>query len=158
MARERCSLVFTASSEIPRHSAVSMVLSCSNRFPVAAANGLFDVPSSPEDDRVTPKLAALQVYQLAIPAPKQSSNPFNFSARRGQALFDGKARCGQCHVPPLFTEPGWNAHTLRKFVPTAFKRTARRTVFIAPRRSPDCFPIRREASTTTADSPRCPTS
>ena len=23
------------------------------------------------------------------------------------ALFNGKARCGTCHVPPLFTEPGW---------------------------------------------------
>jgi cytochrome c peroxidase len=26
------------------------------------------------------------------------------------ALFNGKARCGTCHVPPLFTEPGWNLH------------------------------------------------
>ncbi|HET9227272.1 MAG TPA: hypothetical protein VFR31_11440, partial [Thermoanaerobaculia bacterium] len=22
----------------------------------------------------------------------------------------GKAQCGTCHVPPLFTEPGWNLH------------------------------------------------
>ncbi len=92
-----------------------------DRFPVAAANGLFNVPSSPEDDRVTPKLAALQVYQLAIPAPKQPSNPFNFSARRGQALFNGKARCAQCHVPPLFTEPGWNAHTPAEICTDSFQ-------------------------------------
>ena len=26
-------------------------------------------------------------------------------------MFDGKARCNVCHVPPLFTEPGWNMHT-----------------------------------------------
>jgi cytochrome c peroxidase len=25
-------------------------------------------------------------------------------------LFNGKARCASCHVPPLFTEPGWNLH------------------------------------------------
>src|SRR5262249_42273100 len=28
----------------------------------------------------------------------------------GEALFAGKARCASCHVPPLFTEPGWNTH------------------------------------------------
>jgi cytochrome c peroxidase len=26
-------------------------------------------------------------------------------------LFGGKAQCATCHVPPLFTEPGWNMHT-----------------------------------------------
>ena len=28
-----------------------------------------------------------------------------------KALFNGKANCGGCHVPPLYTEPGWNMHT-----------------------------------------------
>jgi len=28
------------------------------------------------------------------------------AARRGRALFDSKAKCAVCHVPPLFTEPG----------------------------------------------------
>jgi len=27
-----------------------------------------------------------------------------------QALFNGKAQCARCHVPPLFTEPGFNMH------------------------------------------------
>jgi hypothetical protein len=81
-----------------------------SQFPVAAANGFADVAASPEDDRITPKLAALQVYQLAIPAPKPPAEPFNFAARRGEALFNDKAQCARCHVPPLFTEPGWNAH------------------------------------------------
>jgi cytochrome c peroxidase len=26
-------------------------------------------------------------------------------------LFDGKATCATCHVPPLFSEPGWPMHT-----------------------------------------------
>lgn len=81
-----------------------------SQFPVAAANGFANVPASPEDDRITPKLAALHVYQLAIPAPKPRENAFNFAARRGEALFNAKAQCARCHVPPLFTEPGWNAH------------------------------------------------
>jgi cytochrome c peroxidase len=32
------------------------------------------------------------------------------SSTRGGAVFDGKARCSTCHVPPLFTEAGWNTH------------------------------------------------
>ena len=32
-------------------------------------------------------------------------------ARRGEQLFQAKAECASCHVPPLFTEPGWNLHT-----------------------------------------------
>jgi cytochrome c peroxidase len=28
----------------------------------------------------------------------------------GAALFSGTAKCARCHVPPLFTEPGWNMH------------------------------------------------
>ena len=80
------------------------------RFPVAAANGFADVPAAPEDDRITPKLAALQVYQLSTAAPQPPFFPFNFAARRGEAVFNGKAHCARCHVPPLYTEPGWNAH------------------------------------------------
>jgi len=26
-------------------------------------------------------------------------------------LFNEKAKCATCHVPPIFTEPGWNLHT-----------------------------------------------
>jgi hypothetical protein len=81
------------------------------RFPVAAANGFADVSVDPAQDRVTPKLAALHAYQLSIPAPKGPQIAFNFPAQRGEALFNGKAQCARCHVPPLFTEPGWNAHT-----------------------------------------------
>ena len=38
-------------------------------------------------------------------------SPFSLQWARGEALFSGKARCATCHVPPLFTEPGWNLHT-----------------------------------------------
>ena len=81
-----------------------------SQFPIAAANGFGNVTISPADDRITPKLAALHAYQLAIPAPKRPTTTGNDAAERGEALFNGKAQCARCHVPPLFTEPGWNAH------------------------------------------------
>ncbi len=81
-----------------------------DKFPIAAANGFADV--RPEKDLVTSKLADLQFYQLAIPAPKAPRGSFNKKAAlRGKTLFNGKAQCAQCHVPPLYTEPGWNLHS-----------------------------------------------
>ncbi|MGH9710534.1 MAG: hypothetical protein ACRD37_08300 [Candidatus Acidiferrales bacterium] len=80
------------------------------QFPVAAKAGLSNVRNTP--DLVTPKLAALQFYQLAIAAPKPPAGSFDpDAAARGMTLFNGTARCSTCHVPPLFTEPGWNMHT-----------------------------------------------
>ncbi len=80
------------------------------KFPVAAKAG-FDNVRTP-NDLVTSKLAALHFYQPAIPAPKPPEGSFNKdAAARGKVLFEGKAKCSTCHVPPLFTEPGWNMHT-----------------------------------------------
>ncbi len=60
---------------------------------------------------VTAKLAALQFYQLAMPAPAPPEGSFDrAAAARGETIFKGKANCAECHVPPLFTEPGWNTH------------------------------------------------
>lgn len=80
------------------------------KFPIAAAARFGDARNSP--DLITGKLAALHFYQLAIPAPAPPSGGFDAAAAaRGQVLFTGTARCARCHVPPLFTEPGWNLHT-----------------------------------------------
>jgi cytochrome c peroxidase len=84
------------------------------QFPIAAANGFGNLNPdlSPEDDRITPKLADLHLYQLAIRAPAPPPGSFDAEAfERGDELFAGKARCNQCHVEPLGTEPGWNLHT-----------------------------------------------
>jgi len=63
------------------------------------------------EDRITPKLPALHFYQLSLPVPKPPTGAFDVAAAgRGEVLFNGKARCATCHVPPLFTEPGWNLH------------------------------------------------
>jgi hypothetical protein len=85
-------------------------LNDSAQYPVAASAGFGDVRNQP--DLITSKLAALQFYQLAIPAPRPPKGSFDAAAaERGKALFNGVARCSTCHVSPLFTEPGWNMHT-----------------------------------------------
>jgi hypothetical protein len=82
------------------------------KFPVAAANRLGHLGASPSEDRISGKLAALHFYQLSMPAPKPlAGTDFDATAaNRGGALFNGKARCATCHVPPTFSEPGWNLH------------------------------------------------
>lgn len=80
------------------------------KFPIAAQAGFGHVRTTP--DLITGKLAALHVYQLALPAPTPPAGSFNAAAaNRGSALFNGQAKCATCHVPPLYTEPGWNMHT-----------------------------------------------
>ena len=89
-------------------------LNDATQFPIAAKNGFGNLnPTlSPDDDRITGKLAALQFYQLAIPAPQPPDGSFNAGqAKQGDKLFSGKAKCNSCHVEPLWTEPGWNMHT-----------------------------------------------
>jgi hypothetical protein len=79
------------------------------KYPVAARAGFGDRRSP--NDMITSKLAALQFYQLSIPAPTPPEGSVDrAAATRGETIFNGKANCAQCHVPPLFTEPGWNAH------------------------------------------------
>lgn len=80
------------------------------QFPVAARHGFGDVRA--EEDHVTPLLPALALYQLALDAPRAPRGSHDAeAAKRGEALFTQKADCARCHVPPLFTEPGWNMHT-----------------------------------------------
>jgi hypothetical protein len=81
-----------------------------DRFPIAARAGFGNVRNTL--DLITGKLAALHFYQLAIPAPTPPADSFDRdAAARGRVLFTTSARCATCHVPPLYTEPGWNMHT-----------------------------------------------
>ena len=80
------------------------------QFPVAARNK--SGHTTAKDDKITSKLGALQAYQLSIQAPKPPASTFDAAAaKKGEALFNGQAECSTCHVPPLFTEPGFNMHT-----------------------------------------------
>ena len=81
-----------------------------DQFPIAAENGFGHVRS--KVDKISSKLPALAAYQLALTAPKAPKGSFYpKAAARGESLFMGQAQCSTCHVPPTFTEPGFNMHT-----------------------------------------------
>jgi len=85
-------------------------LSDKKQYPVAAKSRSAETRKVP--DQVTSKLAALHFYQSSIPAPKPAAGSFDAAAaKRGESLFNAKAKCSSCHVPPLFTEPGHSLHT-----------------------------------------------
>ena len=96
-------------------------LSDPQQFPIASKAGFNNVRNVP--DVITSKLAALHFYQLAIPAPKSpaAEHQSNTAAINGAALFNGKAQCARCHVPPLFTEPGYNMHSPQELGIDAFQ-------------------------------------
>jgi hypothetical protein len=81
-------------------------LNNAHQFPVAARAGFAHVHHS--GDLITSKLPALQAYQLSLPVPRAHVN--RAAARRGKAIFDGVGRCANCHMPPTFTDSGWNLH------------------------------------------------
>lgn len=63
------------------------------------------------EDRVSDKLAALQAYQLSLPAPTPAPGSFDAAAAaRGQRLFDGRAGCAGCHAGPLRTDANTRLH------------------------------------------------
>jgi len=85
-------------------------LNNAEQYPVAAKTGSGNTRGTP--DLITAKLAPLHFYQLAIPAPKPPAGSYDVAAaERGHEVFDGRAQCASCHVPPLFTEPGHNLHS-----------------------------------------------
>jgi hypothetical protein len=90
------------------------------KFPIAARAGFADVRNTP--DLITPKLAALHDYQLGLPAPTPPPGSFDpAAARRGEMIFNGVGKCANCHVPPLFTEPGQNLHRPAEICTDAFQ-------------------------------------
>jgi hypothetical protein len=101
---------YVANTQMHGKGAFSEPLITAEQFPVGAKAHYNQVRNA--DDQITGKLAALQFYQLAIPAPKAPEGSYDKTqAERGKALFSGKANCASCHVPPLYTEPGSSLHT-----------------------------------------------
>ena len=88
-------------------------LNDATKFPVAARNGLANVRV--DHDLVTPKLADLHRYQLALPVPRP--NPWKSDPKaieRGSAIFNGPGKCASCHVSTIYTEPGWDMRTAQE--------------------------------------------
>src|SRR5690606_15170735 len=71
-----------------------------------------DIIVPPDLDEVTPRLPALQVYQLGLPVPRPAPRSFGpDAAERGGATLEGQARCASCHLPPLYTDAaGYGLH------------------------------------------------
>ena len=63
------------------------------------------------EDRVSGVLAALEAYQLSLPAPAAPAGSVQAdAAARGAALFSGKAQCASCHSGPSFTDANERLH------------------------------------------------
>src|SRR3954470_14848897 len=91
-----------------------------NKFPIAAKNHFGHVHN--KVDKVSGGLPALHFYQLGLPAPKPPSNSYNHAAAaRGKTVFDGAGKCASCHMPPTFTEPGYNMHTPQEICTDSFQ-------------------------------------
>jgi hypothetical protein len=79
------------------------------KYPAAVRSGFYRLRHNP--DLITPKLGALHYYQLSLPAPTPPPSSYDHAAAaRGERLFNAQARCADCHMPPLFTDAGFNAH------------------------------------------------
>src|SRR6266545_2622707 len=95
-------------------------LNNASQFPVAAKAGFGHVRHPV--DLITSKLPALHVYQLSLRAPRPSKGSFDpAAAARGKKIFDGVGKCAGCHMPPTFSEPGWNLHTPADVCTDAFQ-------------------------------------
>lgn len=90
------------------------------KYPIAARTGRWNIRH--DRDLITSKLEALHFYQLGLKPPTPPRGSFDrVAAKRGEAVFNGKARCADCHVPPLTTEPGYNAHKPEEICIDAFQ-------------------------------------
>ena len=79
------------------------------KYPAAVRGSFFKLRHDP--DQVTSKLAPLHYYQLSLQAPKPPAGSFDpAAAKRGEAVFNGRGKCSECHMPPLYTDAGYNAH------------------------------------------------
>jgi hypothetical protein len=80
------------------------------KYPAALRGSFNKLRHDP--DEVTSKLAALHYYQLSLKAPTPPAGSFDAAAAaRGEQVFNGQGKCSDCHMPPLYTDAGYNSHT-----------------------------------------------
>jgi hypothetical protein len=79
------------------------------KYPAALRGGFNKLRHDP--DEVTSKLGPLHYYQLSLPAPTPPAGSFDAAAAaRGEQVFNGQGKCSDCHMPPLYTDAGFNSH------------------------------------------------
>ncbi|HET9990033.1 MAG TPA: hypothetical protein VFQ65_15990, partial [Kofleriaceae bacterium] len=89
------------------------------KFPIAAANHLDHVTSA--TDLISPKLPALEFYQLAIASPPPPTGSFDATAAaRGKLAFQ-TYHCAGCHTGGITSDAGWNMHTPAEMGEDAFQ-------------------------------------
>lgn len=91
-----------------------------NRYVAVAEMGGLGTVSEPRlnlsithgsKDLVSPKLPALQAYQLTLQAPAAPAGSFDpAAALRGRAVFEGAGKCATCHSGSLFTDANTRLH------------------------------------------------
>jgi hypothetical protein len=80
------------------------------KYPAALRGSFNKLRHDP--DEVTSKLAPLHYYQLSLKAPRPPVGSFDpAAASRGELVFNGRGKCSDCHMPPLYTDAGFNSHT-----------------------------------------------
>jgi len=80
------------------------------KYPAALRGSFNKLRHTP--DEVTSKLASLHYYQLSLKAPTPPPGSFDAAAaERGELVFNGQGHCSDCHMPPLYTDAGYNSHT-----------------------------------------------
>jgi len=93
------------------------------------------------EDRVSGKLAALQGYQLSLPAPGAPAGSFDpAAAARGRAIFGGAGGCSSCHSGTELTDANQRLHAPadavsepeRQGVPSYASRSATRQYRTSP--------------------------
>lgn len=91
-----------------------------NRYVAVAEMGGLGTVSEPRlnlsithgsEDLVSPKLPALQAYQLTLQAPAAPAGSFDpAAALRGRAVFEGAGKCATCHSGSRFTDANTRLH------------------------------------------------
>jgi len=68
-------------------------------------------------DLVSPKLPALQAYQLSLPAPAAPAGSFDAAAAaRGKLVFSNRGQCISCHSGAEFTDANIRLHPVQDVV------------------------------------------
>jgi hypothetical protein len=95
------------------------------------------------DDLVSPKLPALQEYQLSLAAPVPPAGSYDeAAAKRGMQVFNGIGKCATCHSGDTFTDATLRLHDPSEVVsepepngaPSYASRTATKRYRTAPLR------------------------
>ena len=91
-----------------------------------------------ENDLVTPKLPALYEYEASLEPPPVPTSAYDAdAAERGDALFDGDARCSTCHTGDSYTDANETLHDPDEIGtdPTSAERSATKMYRTTPLRA-----------------------